>query len=523
MPTPGIFKGEERCICVENALVVMEGINKSFPGVIALDDCRITLNKGEVHALVGENGAGKSTLMKILTGVYTKDAGRISINGEEATINNPRDALKFGVSIIHQEFNLMPHLTVAQNIFIGREAYQKNRILLNDIEINIKTENLLKLFNLNIDPTIKVSSLTVAKQQMVEIIKAISYNSRILIMDEPTAALTETEINDLFRVIKQLRQSGVGIIYISHRLAELKQIADRVTVMRDGKYVDTLDINDVTTDDIIKMMVGREIYVSAPLVRTTTDSAIALETRGLCSGRLVKDISFKLKQGEILGLSGLMGAGRTETARAIFGADERDSGEIYVYGKKVDIKTPSDAVNEGIAYLSEDRKLFGLALGLDVETNICLAYLKKFTRFFGFVDTEKTNKKAKDMVEKLQIKTPSLKQKVINLSGGNQQKTVIAKWLTRNCNILIFDEPTRGIDVGAKSEIYNLLNNLAKEGKAIMVISSELPEIIRISHRVIVMCNGRITGEVTGDEINQEKIMYLATKQENSTLLEVRK
>ncbi|HHW48118.1 MAG TPA: sugar ABC transporter ATP-binding protein [Clostridiaceae bacterium] len=490
----------------------MEGISKSFPGVKALDKCRISLNKGEVHALVGENGAGKSTLMKILTGVYTKDEGRILIDGKEAVINNPRDAQKYGISIIHQELNLMPHLTVAQNIFIGRESFQKNRILLNDKELNRKTEELLKLFNLDIKPTVKVSELTVAKRQMIEIIKAISYNSRILIMDEPTAALSETEVEELFRTIRRLKNDGVGIIYISHRLAELKQIADRVTVMRDGKYIDTVNIDDVTVDDIVKMMVGRNIFVSAPEVNASDDAPIALEVRGISRGKLVKNVSFKLKQGEILGIAGLMGAGRTETARAIFGADPRDAGEIYVNGKLVDIKTPTDAVNAGIAYLSEDRKQFGLALGLDVETNIALAYFKKFTKLFGFVDTKKTSENAEEMVRKLQIKTPSVKQKVKNLSGGNQQKVVLGKWLTRNCNILIFDEPTRGIDVGAKSEVYSLLNDLAKQGKAIIVISSELPEIIRISHRVLVMCEGRITGEVSGDEITQENIMTLATK-----------
>jgi ribose transport system ATP-binding protein len=496
-------------------LVLMEGISKTFPGVKALDNCQFSLESGEVHALVGENGAGKSTLVKILTGVYTKDSGRILIEGQEVEINSPRDAQKLGIAIIHQELNLMPHLTIAQNIFIGREAYQKNKVLLNDRELNRKAEEYFKLLKLNLDPTAKVSTLTVGKQQMVEIVKAISFNSRILIMDEPTAALTDTEIEDLFSVIRDLRSKGVGIIHISHRLEELKLIADRITVMRDGKYINTVGINDVTINDIIKMMVGRELFVTAPETAGVPNAPVALEVRNLnCKKTMLKDVSFELRKGEILGVSGLVGAGRTETARAVFGADPKDSGEVLVNGEKADIKYPVDAVKKGIAYLSEDRKLFGLALGLDVETNISLANFRRFCRGPGFVDTAKTKKNAEEKVRLLQIKTPSLRQLVKNLSGGNQQKVVLAKWLTRDCDVLIFDEPTRGIDVGAKSEIYTLLQELAKMGKAVMVISSDLPEIIRISHRVMVMCGGRVTGVLSGADITQENIMTLATKRD---------
>lgn len=493
-------------------LVFMEGIEKTFPGVNALSQCRFELRSGEVHALVGENGAGKSTLMKVLTGVYTKDAGIIRYKGKEVDIPNPRSAQHLGISIIHQELNLMPHLTVAQNIFIGREPRKGVRFVLNEKEINEKTKQLLDMVHLNIDPRTRVSDLTVAKQQMVEIAKALSFNSEVLIMDEPTAALTESEIDELFRIIRQLRDKGVGIVYISHRMEELKQISDRVTVMRDGCYIDTVNTQEVTIDRIISMMVGREIYETARADSTVTNREVVLEVKNLNRGRAIKDVNFDLKRGEILGFAGLMGAGRTEVARAVFGADSIDTGEIYVSGKKVHIKSPSDAVRNGIGYLSEDRKRYGLTLGLDVETNLVLAAFKKFLGFLGWVNSSRTRSEAQLYVDKLKIKTPGLQQKVKNLSGGNQQKVVVGKWLNRDCNILIFDEPTRGIDVGAKSEIYKLLNDLVQQGKSIIMISSELPEILRMSHRIIVMCEGRITGELDAVEATQERIMQYATK-----------
>ncbi len=499
---------------MDDVLVLMEGIEKSFPGVHALSQCRFELRPGEVHALVGENGAGKSTLMKILAGVYSKDAGRVLYKGQEVEIPNPRAAQQLGISMIHQELNLMPHLTVAQNIFIGREARKGFRLLLDDREINEKTEQLLAMLHLKLDPRTRVSALTVAKQQMVEIAKALSFNSEVLIMDEPTAALTEAEIDDLFQIIRKLRGQGVGIVHISHRLEELKQISDRVTVMRDGRYIDTVQTGEVSIDRIISMMVGRTIYEASPQVPENASPEIVLEVKNLNRGNTIKDVSFNLKKGEILGFAGLMGAGRTEVARAIFGADAIDSGEIHVQGRKVNINSPSDAVQHGIGYLSEDRKRYGLTLGLDVETNIVLATYNKFIRWLGWVNDSSTRLAAERMVHQLSIKTPTLEQRAKNLSGGNQQKVVIGKWLTADTNVLIFDEPTRGIDVGAKSEIYRLLNDLAQQGKSVIMISSELPEILRMSHRIIVMCEGRITGELSSAEATQEKIMTYATQRE---------
>jgi ribose transport system ATP-binding protein len=412
--------------------------------------------------------------------------------------------------MIHQELNLMPHLTVAQNIFIGREP--RRGLLLDEKEINEKTQQLLDMMHLKLAPRTRVGDLTVAKQQMVEIAKALSFNAEVLIMDEPTAALTEAEIAELFRIIRQFREKGVGIIHISHRLEELKQISDRITVMRDGRYIDTVQTQEVAIDRIISMMVGRTIYESAPEVPENGNQEVVLEVKNLNRGNALKNINFKLKRGEILGFAGLMGAGRTEVARAIFGADPVDSGEVYVQGQQVQIKSPGDAVKHGVGYLSEDRKRYGLALSMDVETNLVLATFKKFLGLLGWVDQARTRETAEHYVKTLKVKTPSLQQQVKNLSGGNQQKVVIGKWLTRDCNILIFDEPTRGIDVGAKSEIYQLLNELARQGKSIIMISSELPEILRMSHRVIVMCEGRITGELSSAEATQEKIMTYATQ-----------
>ena len=365
---------------------------------------------------------------------------------------------------------------------------------------------------LKLDPRTKVADLTVAKQQMVEIAKALSFNSKVLIMDEPTAALTESEIEELFRIIRQLRDQGVGIVYISHRLEEFAKISDRVTVMRDGKYIDTLATKDATIERIISLMVGRTIYESSPEISEDASQDVVLEARNLNRGKAIKDVSFTLKRGEILGFTGLMGAGRTEVARAVFGADHLDSGEVYIEGTPVSIRSPRDAVAHGVGYLSEDRKRYGLALGMDVESNIALAAFKKFIGLFGVVSRDKTRATAQRYVEALAIKTPTLQQRVKNLSGGNQQKVVIGKWLTADTSILIFDEPTRGIDVGAKSEIYRLLNDLAHQGKSIIMISSELPEILRMSHRIVVMCEGRITGELTAAEATQERIMIYATQ-----------
>ena len=503
---------------MSEALVLMEGIEKTFPGVHALSQCQFELRHGEVHALVGENGAGKSTLMKVLAGVYAKDAGRIFYKGKEVEVPNPRAAQHLGISMIHQELNLMPHLTVAQNIFIGREPRRNVRFMLDEKAINEQAQQLFARMHLNLDPRTKVADLTVAKQQMVEIAKALSFNAEVLIMDEPTAALTESEIDELFRIIRDLRAKGVGVVHISHRLEELKQISDRVTVMRDGRYIDTVQTQEAAIDRIISMMVGRTIYEATPEVPEKPSEEIVLEVRDLKRGNVIRDVNFNLRKGEILGFAGLVGAGRTEVARAVFGADPVDSGEVYVHGKRVHIKSPNDAVRHGIGYLSEDRKRYGLALGMNVEENIILAAFKKFLGAIGWVNRSKIRTTAQSFVAALTIKTPSLEQKVRNLSGGNQQKVIIGKWLTADTSILIFDEPTRGIDVGAKSEIYRLLNDLAQQGKSIIMISSELPEILRMSHRVVVMCEGRVTGELNIADATQEKIMQYAT-QRGETLL----
>lgn len=495
----------------EEILLRMEGIEKHFPGVHALHQCQLALAAGEVHALVGENGAGKSTLMKIATGVYQKDEGRILVKGKQVSIPHTRAAQQLGISMIHQELNLMPDLTIAQNIFIGREPRHGIKLFVDERKLNEQAQLLLDQMNLQLDPRTLVADLTVAKQQMVEIAKALSFQSEVLIMDEPTAALTHAEIEELFRIINQLRARGVGIVYISHRMEELKRISNRITVMRDGRYIDTVQTETTSIDQIISMMVGRELYVSPNQQSTTSSQAKVLEVSKLNRGSAVKDVSFHLAKGEILGFAGLMGAGRTEVARAIFGADAIDSGDIRIHGQQVRIQAPHDAVKQGIGYLSEDRKRYGLMVDMDVKMNIALASYRKARRVFGWMRDGVIAQTAQHYVEALQIKTPTIHQQVKFLSGGNQQKVVIGKWLHRNCDILIFDEPTRGIDVGAKTEIYKLLDELAAQGKSIIMISSELPEILRMSHRIMVMCEGRITGELTQQEATQEAIMRFAT------------
>jgi len=495
-------------------LVEMTGIEKRFPGVHALKDVRFELLAGEVHALMGENGAGKSTLMKILAGIYQRDAGALLINGEPATLDSPRAAQDLGIGIIHQELSLMNDLTVAQNIFIGREP-RKRFGRLDDAALNARTAEIFASMNLAIDPRALVDTLTIAKQQMIEIAKALSYRSRVLIMDEPTAALNDAEIAELFVIIHRLKSEGVGIVYISHKMDELKRIADRVTVMRDGEYVATVSAADTPIDAIIAMMVGREVKEEPLAVPDLTDAEVSLEVAGLSRGREIRDVSFSVRKGEILGFAGLMGAGRTEVARAIFGADPTDAGTVRVHGREVSISRPADAVRAGIGYLSEDRKHFGLATGMNVRDNIALASMDRFTGWGGRLNEDEMRDTAQSYIRTLGIRTPSDTQEVRLLSGGNQQKTVIAKWLLRDCDILIFDEPTRGIDVGAKSEIYKLLESLAAQGKTIIVISSELPEILRLSHRIAVMCEGRLTGILPGGAMTtQEMIMQLATQRE---------
>ncbi len=494
---------------MSEVILTMKGIDKSFPGVHALKEVNLEVKKGEVHALMGENGAGKSTLMKVLTGIYSKDKGSIVYEGKEVEFQTPKEAQQAGIMIVHQELNMMNHLTVAQNIFIGREMMSGKFI--HDAQMNKEAKKLFEKLNIDINPSEIMGNLTVGKQQMCEIAKAISQDAKVIIFDEPSAALTEAEIEELFKIINDLRKKQLGIVYISHRMDEIKVITDRVTVMRDGEYVGTIITKDSTKDDIINMMVGRVIYEN-PKEKSNVakDAPVVLKVEDLNAGKMVKNISFELHKGEILGFSGLMGAGRTEMARALFGADKKDSGEIYINNKKVEINSPKDAVNVGIGYLSEDRKRYGIVVEKTVAENSTMATLEKFTKGI-FINRAKESEVAKKYVDALKTKTPSVNTAVVNLSGGNQQKVVIAKWLVRDCDILIFDEPTRGIDVGAKSEIYHLMNELVAEGKSIIMISSEMTEILRMSDRIVVMCEGKKTGEIDISEASQEIIMQAAT------------
>ena len=495
-------------------LVQMKAIEKSFPGVHALKRVSFDLHAGEVHALMGENGAGKSTLMKILTGVYQPDGGVIAVEGKVILVPNPKAAQHLGISIIHQELQLMNHLTAAQNIFIGREPLRGFGLFTDDAKSNADADAIFKKMKINIAPEVEVGGLTVARQQLIEIAKALSFNSKVLIMDEPTSALNETEVEHLFAIIEDLKNQGVGIVYITHKMDEVKRIADRITVMRDGQTIATLPGHGTPISKIISLMVGREL-ADATRAEGKTGGAEALRVVGLNRGKAIKNVSFTVRKGEILGFAGLMGAGRTEVARAIFGADRIDSGEIHVSGKKQSIKTPSDAVRLGLAYLSEDRKRFGVVTTMSVRDNITMPTWRRFTMGRFWMRDGELQKKSKMYVDLLKVKTPSVNQETRLLSGGNQQKVVIAKWLLRDCDILFFDEPTRGIDVGAKAEIYKLLQGLAEQGKAIVVISSELPEVLRLSHRILVMCEGRITGELDGKTATQEAIMTLATQRLN--------
>ncbi|MEW1962457.1 sugar ABC transporter ATP-binding protein [Microbacterium sp. NPDC077644] len=494
---------------MSDPILRVEGISKGFPGVQALQDVHLEVRAGEVLVLVGENGAGKSTLMKILSGIYTRDEGTIRFEGQEVELTGPLQAQQLGITIIHQELNLMPDLTVAQNIFIGREPVSAG--ILSERKLNRQTAELLTRLKIRLDPRQKVGELTVAEQQMVEIAKALSFNAKVLIMDEPTSALTDSEVETLFTLIEQLKQSGTGIVYISHRMDELRRLADRVTVLRDGQYIGSLEKDEISIPRIIEMMVGRAIDEGTrPAPRDHASAPVVLDVVGLSTRELLKDVSFQLHKGEILGFAGLMGAGRTETARAVIGADPRTAGTITINGRDARIHKPADAVRRGVGYLSEDRKQLGLMLEQDVTFNTVLASLSSYAGAIGWMGDGKAKNQTKQYVQQLRIKTPSVNQIVKLLSGGNQQKVVIARWLMRDCDILIFDEPTRGIDVGAKEEIYRLMQQLADAGKSIIVISSELPEILRVAGRIAVFANGRITGTLRNEEASQEKIMQLA-------------
>jgi ribose transport system ATP-binding protein len=449
--------------------------------------------------------------MKLLSGVDRPDAGEFFLDGRPYTPSNPRHARELGIAFIHQELNLMQDLTVAQNIYIGREPRLAG-IFLSDRELSRRTQALLERLGLPLEPNELVGDLTVARQQMVEIAKALSFDARVLIMDEPTAALNEAEVQTLFGLIRRFVTPATGVIYISHRMHELPQISDRITVLRDGRYIDTLDTASSTSTQVISLMVGRAITGEQGPRSAEALGDVVLEVRGLRTKALLREVSFDLRRGEILGFAGLMGAGRTEVARALVGADKTDGGTVVVNGAEVSIANPADAARLGIGYLSEDRKRFGLLLGRSVRDNVALASMSSFTNEAGFVLDRRIAKAAATYVDRLRIRTPSISQLVQNLSGGNQQKTVVAKWLIRDCEILIFDEPTRGIDVGAKEEIHSLLEQLAADGKAIIMISSELPEVLRLSHRIVVMCQGRITAVLNNVDATQEKIMHFATQ-----------
>lgn len=492
----------------ESRLLVIEGATKEFPGVLALDNVSLNLKHGEVLALVGENGAGKSTLMKLLSGIYTPDKGRFFFEGKPFEPSSPKHAQELGISIIHQEFNLMPDLTVAENIYLGREF--TSRGYLKQREQNRKAKELLTRLDLPLNPRELVENLSVAEQQMVEIAKALSFNSRILIMDEPTAALNEAEVQTLFNLIRRFVSPTTGVIYISHRMQEIPAISDRVTVLRDGANAGELISATCTEQEVIQLMVGREIAAEQRVHHQHEAGDVVLKVEGLSTEELLQDVSFEARSGEILGFAGLMGAGRTEIARALIGADRRSGGTITLHGKVIAPRTPADAAAVGIGYLSEDRKQLGILVEQDVKENIALPSLPAFVKS-GVVKRKPIADAARKYVDILRIKTPSINQTVGNLSGGNQQKVGIAKWLLKDCDVLIFDEPTRGIDVGAKEEIYGLLDDLARQGKTIIVISSDLPEVLRVADRIAVMNDGRLTAIMPNEGATQEKIMEHAT------------
>ena len=492
-------------------LLEIQGIRKAFPGVVALDNVSFKLKAGTVHALMGENGAGKSTLMKIIAGIYTPDKGEIRLNGRAVTLASPIDALNQGIAMIHQELNLMPHMTVAENVWITREP--KNRFgFVDHAELNRKTVELFKTLNIDIDPRIEIQELSVANRQMVEIAKAVSYNSDVLIMDEPTSALTEKEVSHLFAIIRNVRAQGKGIIYITHKMNELFEIADEFSVFRDGQYIATCAASDVTRDDIIQMMVGREITQMFPK-ETVPIGDVVLSVRNLTLDGVFHDVSFDIRAGEILGLAGLVGSGRSNVAETLFGVTPASSGSITIRGQQMVIDKPAKAMAAGMAFLTEDRKDTGCFLCLDIQDNMDLAVLNsRYVNKLGFVQSGQLAKDCNEMARRLRVKTPNMHEVIQNLSGGNQQKVLVGRWLLTNPSILILDEPTRGIDVGAKAEIHRLVSELAGQGVAVLMISSEMPEVLGMSDRVAVMHEGRITGILDRKDADQVSVMSLAAK-----------
>ncbi|QCP52127.1 sugar ABC transporter ATP-binding protein [Trinickia violacea] len=493
----------------DREILRLEGIGKRFPGVVALDGIHLDLRRGEVHAVCGENGAGKSTLMKIISGQYQPDEGVICYRGEPVRFSSTSEAQAAGIAIIHQELNLVPHLTVAENLYLAREP--KRGPFVDSRKLNADAARCLARVGLNVAPTTPVGALSIAQQQMVEIAKALSLDALVLIMDEPTSSLTESETVQLFRIIKELRAAGVAILYISHRLDEMAQIVDRVTVLRDGRHISTDDFCTLSVNDIVARMVGRSIEDAYPSRQSRPTDVVLLNVRDLSRAGVFGPISFELRKGEILGFAGLMGAGRTEVARAIFGADRLDGGTIALHGQPVTIRSPREAIRHGIAYLSEDRKQEGLALAMPVAANITLANVRGVSSRAGFLRFSEEAAIARRFVQELAIRTPSVDQIVRNLSGGNQQKVVIGKWLYRGSKILFFDEPTRGIDVGAKFAIYGLMDRLAADGVGVVLISSELPELLGMTDRIAVFHEGRMTAVLETKQTSQEEIMHFAS------------
>lgn len=490
----------------EQVLLKMKNIHKRFPGVYALKNVDYELRSGEVHALLGENGAGKSTLIKVLGGIYIADEGEIFIEGKKVELKGVKDAQKNGISIIHQELVLVPHMTVAENIFLGREA--GSGILADRAKMTKDAQALLDAYDMKIDAGALVKDLTIAQQQMVEIVKAISYNSKILVMDEPTSSISDKEVAGLFDIMRTLTAKGVGIVYISHKMSELEEICDRVTVMRDGEYVGTRVVKETTKDDLIAMMVGRELTNYYTRDYGTSGEEL-LRCEHISDGNMVKDVSFNIHSGEIVGFAGLVGAGRSETMKAIFGLTPGYKGDIYIRGKKTEIHSPVEAMKHGIALVPEDRKKEGLYKVQSVRFNSTIEVLGQFIKGV-FVDNKKEREITQKYIDMMSTKTPTQEQVIGNLSGGNQQKVIIGRWLATAPDILILDEPTRGVDVGAKSEIYAIMNELVKTGISIIMISSELPEIINMSDRIYVMAEGRIAGSISHEEVTQEAIMSLA-------------
>ena len=494
-----------------NSLVQMKNIAKSFSGTKVLKGVNLELGHGEILALLGENGAGKSTLMKILSGIYSKDSGEIYLDGELCHFQNPKEAQNKGVAIIHQEMNLCNDLSVSENIFLGREVMDGLR--LNHKKMDEEAQKILDDLGISMESTELAGDLKVSEQQMVEIAKALSQNAKVLIMDEPTSALSRKEIEDLFRVIRKLRDEGRGIIYISHRLDELRAIADKVSILRDGENVISGDLNEFSIDDIIRHMVGREIQDKFPRILCEKGKEI-LRVESLNAGPKVRDISFSLYEGEILGIAGLMGAGRTEMTRALFGVDEKTSGKIYLFGEEVKTNTPKDSIELGMALIPEDRRKDGLCTDLSIRENISLPNLDSMKNSLGVLSKDLELKISEDTIKSLNVKAKDREMISKNLSGGNQQKVVLGKWLVRNPKVILFDEPTRGIDIGAKVEIYQIMNELKKKGVGVLFISSEMEEVLGMSDRILIFCDGRITGELSREEANQENILKLATRYE---------